>query len=328
MNAGTQDIFTTILQIATFVFILCVWIGFMLLWLARHKVKDKRIESHLGLDGDDNGEAHVLNLWHQGENVSTTITIPRHKRRMMDNLNHGIRQAGWKMSARTLIVLLVGLAVILVPTVGILTGDMLLGVGTVIALFFVFRIYMASRIARSEALFETQLVDAMELAARSLRAGHPLLGAFQLISEELTPPVSTVFGELCQRHEMGESLSSCLQETAEAPVSLDMKMFATSIAIQMKTGGNLADLMERLATVIRERMRLNRKVRVLTAQTQMSKRILVVLPFFIFFMLNFLNPGYMNPLYTTDVGHILLVICVVGLTIGIWSINKMAVLRY
>lgn len=328
MNAGTQDIFTTILQIATFVFILCVWIGFMLLWLARHKVKDKRIESHLGLDGDDNGEAHVLNLWHQGENVSTTITIPRHKRRMMDNLNHGIRQAGWKMSARTLIVLLVGLAVILVPTVGILTGDMLLGVGTVIALFFVFRIYMASRIARSEALFETQLVDAMELAARSLRAGHPLLGAFQLISEELTPPVSTVFGELCQRHEMGESLSSCLQETAEAPVSLDMKMFATSIAIQMKTGGNLADLMERLATVIRERMRLNRKVRVLTAQTQMSKRILIVLPFFIFFMLNFLNPDYMNPLYTTDVGHILLVICVVGLTIGTWLINKMSVLRY
>ena len=127
---------------------------------------------------------------------------------------------------------------------------------------------------------------------------------------------------------MGESLSTSLQEISESSTSDDMKMFATSIAIQMKTGGNLADLMQRLASVIRERMRLNRRLRILTAQTQMSKRVLIALPFFTFFALTLINPDYMNTLYTTTPGRILLAIGATGLAIGAWLINKMAKLSY
>jgi len=208
------------------------------------------------------------------------------------------------------------------------TGNILLGLAGAFGVIVVFRLFMKGRIDKREARFETQLVDAMELAARSLRAGHPLFGAFQLISEEMAPPVSTMFGDLCQRNEMGESLNSSLQEISDSSTSTDMKMFATSIAIQMKTGGNLADLMQRIASVIRERMRLNRRLRILTAQTQMSKRVLIALPFFTFFALNLINPDYMNTLYTTMPGRILLAIGATGLAIGAWLINKMSKLSY
>ena len=83
----------------------------------------------------------------------------------------------------------------------------------------------------------------------------------------------------------------------------DLKLFATSVVIQLTSGGNLADMMGRLAAVIRERMRLARHVRVLTAQTQFSKRLLLSIPFILFAIISIMNPDYMRPLYTTSVAR-------------------------
>ena len=127
---------------------------------------------------------------------------------------------------------------------------------------------------------------------------------------------------------MGASLGASLQEMARSSASSDMNMFATSIAIQLRAGGNLADLMDRLAQVIRERARLNRRVNVLTAQTQMSKRVLIVMPFLIVLAFNVVNPDYMLPLYTTSVGRAMLGIAAAGLAIGIFLMNRMASVKY
>src|SRR6185295_2341557 len=156
--------------------------------------------------------------------------------------------------------------------------------------------------SRRTALFETQFVDALDIAARSLRAGHPLVGAFRLIAEEIAPPVGSLFAQICQAQELGLSIERAIHEVAKTFNNADVRIFGTSIAIQLRSGGNLADMMDRLAYVMRDRMRLNRRVRVLTAQTQFSKRILAALPIFIFVALNTLNPGYMQPLYTTEMG--------------------------
>jgi tight adherence protein B len=107
-----------------------------------------------------------------------------------------------------------------------------------------------------------------------------------------------------------------------------MKLFATSVIIQVRSGGNLADMMYRLADVIRDRMRLKRRVRVLTAQTQLSKRVLLALPFLLFGALNLLNPTYMMPLYTTAMGRMLLIIAGTGLILGAWMMNRLSVLKY
>jgi tight adherence protein B len=104
-------------------------------------------------------------------------------------------------------------------------------------------------------------------------------------------------------------------------------LFATSIVIQLRSGGNLAEMMERLAYVIRERMRLARRVRVLTAQTQFSKRILLLLPIVIFVILNMLNPEYMHPLFSSSAGQKILFVAASGLLIGSWMMNKLSVLK-
>jgi tight adherence protein B len=96
----------------------------------------------------------------------------------------------------------------------------------------------------------------------------------------------------------------------------------------MRSGGNLADMMERIAFVIRDRIRLSRRVRVLTAQTQLSKRILLVLPFVVFFVLHLINPRYMSTFYTTFNGQVLLGISGASMALGAWIMSRLLVIKY
>ena len=98
--------------------------------------------------------------------------------------------------------------------------------------------------------------------------------------------------------------------------------------IQFESGGDLADMMVRIAFVIRERLRLVRKVRTLTTQTQFSKRILIALPIFMFGILNVVNPKYMSILYDTGLGQIILGVAVAMMLVGTWMMNRMATLEY
>ena len=170
-------------------------------------------------------------------------------------------------------------------------------------------------------------MDAMQLAARSLRAGFPLIGAFELVSQEVDPPLGATFARICQAQSMGESLADALRQAAQDNPSPDLKLFVTSVLIHLRTGGNLADMMDRLAEVIRDRIRLSRRVRVLTAQTQFSKRVLAALPLIMFVVLNLINPRYVEPLYATGVGRMLLLITVILLLLGIFVMNRVAKIR-
>jgi len=153
----------------------------------------------------------------------------------------------------------------------------------------------------------------MELAARSLRVGHPLIASFQLIADEIPAPVGELFGEVCQQQTLGVAMDEALRSASESVDSADLRLLATSVVIQLRTGGNLADMMQRLSNIIRERNRLTRRVRVLTAQTQFSKRVLLALPFLVFISMNVINPTYMQPLYSTFGGQLILGCATVGM---------------
>jgi tight adherence protein B len=127
---------------------------------------------------------------------------------------------------------------------------------------------------------------------------------------------------------MGADLEQVLRDAGDDSASDDMKLFATSVAIQIRTGGNLADLMERLALVIRDRIRVHRRARVLTAQTQLSKRVLVALPFILFVLLNIINPDYMRPFFEERAAQIMLGIGVCLLMVGMWLMNRLAIIKY
>ncbi len=311
---------------AAFLLVLSLWMVFLLLWSIRRGQGSRLLQQRLGL-GDESDSVRELRLWHDGHEATTHVPGRPHPSPMA-RVRGLLAQAGWKTNVQSVALALAGMAllagVMLYATTRSVAAS-LLGPAVVLGGFW---IYLTQCIARQEVRFEKQLMDAMDLAARSLRAGHPLMGAFGIIAEEVSPPVGHVFAKICQQQAVGVGMEEALRQAAEGSASPDLKLFATSVSIQLRAGGNLSDMMDRVATVIRNRMWLARRLRVLTAQTQFSKRLLLVLPFIVFVALNLLNPAYMRPLYTTPMGQMMLMIAGAGLAVGAWVMNRLAVLKY
>jgi len=123
-------------------------------------------------------------------------------------------------------------------------------------------------------------------------------------------------------------VEEAIQTTAAQTTSQDLKLFAAAVIIQMRSGGSLADTIQRLADVTRDRMRLIRRARALTAQTQFSKRVLLSIPFLTALLLHYLSPDYLRPLYETPQGRTALAAAGLMLLVGAWIMNRMASLKY
>jgi len=312
---------------AAFMLVLAVWVGGVLIWSLRKSLVEQQIEQRLGL-GQPRGPTRQLRLWHDGKAAVTTVPTREPRPSITQMLAGLCRDAGWDIPAETLLLGMIGGSLLIFVTVLAITSQLVLAVATVIGALLIFWTYLRHRIAKRQELFDKQLVDGLELAARSLRAGHPLIASFRVISEEIPAPVGLLFSKVCQQQALGVALDQSLRSVAAETNSNDMKLFATSVIIQLRSGGNLADMMDRVAAVTRGRMRLTRHVRVLTAQTQFSKRVLLAMPFLIFVAMNALNPRYLEPLYRTYEGKWLMGIAATALLFGAWLMNHMARLRY
>lgn len=309
--------------------ILCLTIMLTLAIFIRRNARIQSMRARMEEDQQPiDGPKRTIRLWHEGKEITTSVSGGIRALTLSQRLNKIKQDAGWTMPATSMLLSIVGVAILAFSTVFVLFANLLGALGVAICVMIGFYIRTRQRIAKRRSVFERQFVDALELIARSLQAGHPLLGAFQLCAEELDNPIQSIFSDICQKHELGEGIEDAMQNVANEAGNEDLKLFATTVSIQLRSGGNLADMMKRLAFVIRERIRLGRRVQVLTAQTQFSKRILIALPFFVFVMLYLLSPRYMQPLYDTPLGHILIVLGVGSLIIGTWMMNKLARLEY
>jgi tight adherence protein B len=140
--------------------------------------------------------------------------------------------------------------------------------------------------------------------------------------------MGSIFGEICQEQALGLDIQESMRRMANTTHNADLKLFATAVNIQMTTGGNLAELMDSLAAVMQSRMKLNRRVRVLTASTQMNKQTLIAIPILLFIALNIMSPEYMEVFYNTWVGRAMLAGTVVSILFGAWLMGRLSVLRY
>ncbi len=325
-----EQILDLVIAGTIFIIVLSLWIGGVAAWAMRRTARSEQVQRRLGTEqqDSDSDSGRTLHLWHDGQQTSISAPANSGRLSLLETIESQCAAAGWTKGAGPVLLAVGGCTAVAAAATVLIARNLPLGLGVAVAVLILFRLYMMHRISQRAALFESQLVGAMELAARSLRAGHPLPGAFQLIAEETAPPVKTIFADLCQRHGMGASLEQALRDLALASSSSDLRLFATSVAIQMRAGGNLAELIDRLLAVTRERMRLNRRLRVLMTQTQMSKRLLIALPFLVFVLFNLLNPEYMSPFYETSAGNMLLGIGAVGLALGSFVMHKMAILKY
>jgi len=315
-------------RISAFLFVFLLWSTAVWAWWLRRQVKARRVTVRLGLPDPNATAARELRLWSQGEEFTTVVSEHPASISLRARFERWRQEAGVEAPFTSLALGVIGVSAGAFSVTFLLTQSLLAGAGAVaVAIIFLWT-YAKQRAQRGVAAFETQFVDALDLAARSLRAGHPLTGAFQLAGEEIAAPVGTIFKEVCQQQDLGVSLEDALRKAAVARVNADLKLFATSVIIQLESGGNLADMMARLASVIRDRIRLSRHARILTAQTQLSKRILLALPFVLFVIISLLNPGYMAPLYSTPEGRFLIAIGGSSLLFGMWVMNRMVSLRY
>ena len=313
-----------IINIAVFGLVLSVWGIGVFLWLGRYLFKLEAIRRRLGLTSEIDKDSETLRLWRDMQ-IQQDVTVESKKKvSFAKKWKNWIEDAGWKVPFRVVVLSVCSLSVLSFLVMYILFDALWMGACGILAVFFIFFQYTEKRITQQANLFERQLVDSLGVAARSQRAGHPLVGAFQLIAEEISEPVGPIFQQIHRQQAFGNDLREALKNTAKEIRNREFKLFATAVTVQMQSGGNLADLMDTLVTVSRERIRLNKRIRVLTAQVQFSKVVLIAMPILLMFALNIINPDYMEPLYTTPTGNVLMIIMFVNLFLGSWMMNKMA----
>ena len=316
-----------LMLIAVWGLVLMLWCGGGLYWMLRRDVKLRRLRRRIGVieDGGPDTPTKVLRLWRDsGEEASTVVPHSSRVKKLLASLHRLPQDAGWDMSIWLLLTgASVALAFLMIVTWAA-THSVIAGIAMAIIAGTAMGYFVQHKIQRRRAAFERQFEDAMTLIARSLRAGQPLLGAFQLVADEMDAPISNVFNEIVQQQALGLSLDESIRRVAAAHDNQDLNLFATSVVIQLRTGGNLADMMQRLAMIVRERLKLLRRIRVLTAQTQYSKRVLLVLPLLMFVLLTAMNPKYMEPMYGTRMGMYLSAAAIASMAMGAWMMNKMA----
>jgi tight adherence protein B len=158
------------------------------------------------------------------------------------------------------------------------------------------------------AKFEKQLPDGLGLIARALRAGHAFASGMKLAAEEFGDPLGPEFEETLDEINFGVSVADALKNLAVRVDCPDLRFFVVSVILQRETGGNLAEIIENLAHIIRERFRFRGKVRTLSAEGRMTGKILVAIPVLLFFAMYMLNPDYAGTLIADPAGRTLLVV--------------------
>jgi tight adherence protein B len=170
--------------------------------------------------------------------------------------------------------------------------------------------------------FAAQLPDAMELVARALRAGHSLAAGMHVVAEEMPAPISKEFGRVYEEQNLGIPLEEALKGMCERVPNLDLRFFVTSVAIQRQTGGDLAEILDRIGHVIRERFKILGQVKALTAEGRLSGVVLIAMPIGLFMLMLWMKPDYIRLLWTDPMGIKMSIAAIILVLIGAYAIKK------
>ena len=171
--------------------------------------------------------------------------------------------------------------------------------------------------------FQKQLPEGLELIARSLRAGHAFTSGMKLAADEFDDPLGPEFTETLDQINFGVSVSDALKNLAGRVDCPDLRYFVVAVILQRETGGNLAEIIESIGYIIRERFKLKGKIRILAAEGKLSAIILVAIPFFVIIALHFTSPEYINALFFEPAGRIMGAVALVMMVMGIFVMKKM-----
>lgn len=188
-------------------------------------------------------------------------------------------------------------------------------------------IWLLMRRKRRLRKFAAQLPEALELIARALRAGHSLAAGMNLVATETSAPIAVEFSRTFEEQNLGIPLEEALESLTKRVPNLDLKFFSTAIILQRQTGGDLAEILDKIGHLIRERFQIWGQVQALTGEGRLSGIVLLALPPALFAVVYRMNPDYLMLLFTDELGKKMLVAGVVMQLLGALAIRKIVNIR-
>src|SRR5207253_6397036 len=177
-----------------------------------------------------------------------------------------------------------------------------------LAIPFAVRAFIRRKVAKKRQAFAEQLPDNLQVLASALRAGHSFIGALSVVVNDAPEPAKTEFSRVVADEQLGVPIEDALRVVVERMDSRELEQVALVAALQRETGGNTAEVLDRVTDTIRERFELRRTVNTLTAQGRMSRWVLTSLPLVLLGAITLFNPGYMQVMYSAQAGKVLLVL--------------------
>lgn len=232
-----------------------------------------------------------------------------------------IEQSGVRTTTSTFIIVSVGLAAIGVSAVLVFAPVASAAPAGLLAGALPYAFLLQRRSARIRR-FEEQFPEALDLLSRALRAGHAFQTSLGMVADEMPDPVGPEFKKTFDQQNFGLPLKECLVELSERIPLLDVRFFVTAVTIQRETGGNLAEILDNLAHVVRERFKVLRQVRVHTAHGRFTGYVLLGLPAVLGIALSMISPDHMNTLFTEPMGRTMLMGAGVMQAVGYFWIRQ------
>jgi tight adherence protein B len=181
---------------------------------------------------------------------------------------------------------------------------------------------VARRVARQRSQFGDQMPDTLQVIASAMRAGHSFGGALTVVVDDAPEPTRRELQRVIADERLGAPIEEALAVAVRRMDNKDLEQVALVAALQRESGGNTAEVLERVTQTVRERLAVRRMVNALTAQGRMSRWVLTAIPVFLLAFITVVNPDYMRPIYTTGFGHALLAVCAVMITAGSLVIKR------
>lgn len=175
--------------------------------------------------------------------------------------------------------------------------------------------------------FANQLSDALELIARALRSGHSLSSALRVVCDEMPLPISAEFSIACEEQNLNIPIDVALKNMLRRMPNMDLKFFVTAVAIQRQAGGDMAEILDKISYIIRERFKIMGQVQALTGEGRISGVVLMGLPIALFFAVYYLNPDYVMLLFTDALGKKMIAAAAVLQIVGAVAIKKIVAIK-
>jgi tight adherence protein B len=203
-----------------------------------------------------------------------------------------------------------------------LFNSLLVGVVFAVVIPLGVRSFLKYQLARQRRLFSEQLPDNLQVLASALRAGHSFIGALSVVVNDAPEPARSEFQRVVADEQLGVPIDEALRVVVERMDSRELEQVALVGALQRETGGNTAEVLDRVTDTIRERFELRRTVQTLTAQGRMSRWVLTFLPLFLLVAITLINPHYMSVMYDSAGGKIVLVLAGISVACGSLVIKR------